>query len=132
MEDEMEIPFETADAIENGTDGIGNAPEKEKEQPKPAKSRSGRKKAAREEPREDPELTAMRAAIKAIVAEQSDEDDWLGVSMIGNLLVKRYPDFDVRNFGFSKLTPFVQSLGIFEVRTEQGKDNTRQTYVRIK
>ena len=31
MEDEMEIPFETADAIENGTDGIGNAPEKEKE-----------------------------------------------------------------------------------------------------
>ncbi|HJA24475.1 MAG TPA: NYN domain-containing protein [Candidatus Fournierella merdigallinarum] len=108
------------------------APEKEKEQPKPAKSRSGRKKAAREEPREDPELTAMRAAIKAIVAEQSDEDDWLGVSMIGNLLVKRYPDFDVRNFGFSKLTPFVQSLGIFEVRTEQGKDNTRQTYVRIK
>ena len=83
-------------------------------------------------PQEDPDLTAMRAAIRAIVAEQSDEDDWMGVSMIGNILVKRYPDFDVRNFGFSKLTPFVKSLGIFEVKTEQNKDHTHQAYVRIK
>ena len=66
------------------------------------------------------------------MAEQSDEDDWMGVSMIGNILVKRYPDFDVRNFGFSKLTPFVKSLGIFEVKTEQNKDHTHQAYVRIK
>ena len=83
-------------------------------------------------PQEDPDLTAMRAAIRAIVAEQSDEDDWMGVSMIGNILVKRHPDFDVRNFGFSKLTPFVKSLGIFEVKTEQNKDHTHQAYVRIK
>ena len=81
------------------------APEKgkEKEKAKPAKAKAARKKAAQ-----------------------------LAVSMIGNLLVKRYPDFDVRNFGFSKLTPFVLSLGIFEVRTERGKDNARQAYVRLK
>ena len=113
------------------------APEKgkEKEKAKPAKAKAARKKAAQPEPpapQEDPELTAMRGAIKAIVAEQSDEDGWLAVSMIGNLLVKRYPDFDVRNFGFPKLTPFVLSLGIFEVRTERGKDNARQAYVRLK
>lgn len=108
---------------------------REKEKTKPAKAKAARKKAAQPEPpapQEDPELTAMRGAIKAIVAEQSDEDGWLAVSMIGNLLVKRYPDFDVRNFGFSKLTPFVLSLGIFEVRTERGKDNARQAYVRLK
>ena len=99
------------------------------EKARAAKAKQPRKKAA---PKEDPQLTAMRQAIRAIVAEQSDEDDWLAVSMIGNLLVKRYPDFDVRNFGFSKLTPFVKSLGIFEVRTEQGKDHTHQTYVRVK
>ena len=113
------------------------APEKsaEKEKAKPAKAKGCRKKAPSPEPpapKEDPELTAMRSAIKAIVAEQSDEDGWLAVSMIGNLLVKRTPDFDVRNFGFSKLTPFVLSLGIFEVRTERGKDNARQAYVRLK
>lgn len=83
-------------------------------------------------PAEDPQLVAMRTAIRAIVAEQSDEDDWLPVSVIGNLLQKRYPDFDVRNFGFNKLTPFVRSLGVFEVKTEQGKDHTYQAYVRVK
>ncbi|GKI13833.1 hypothetical protein CE91St44_03180 [Oscillospiraceae bacterium] len=104
-----------------------------------APARAAKKKPAKKKPaaptpppQEDPDLTAMRAAIRAIVAEQSDEDDWMGVSMIGNILVKRYPDFDVRNFGFSKLTPFVKSLGIFEVKTEQNKDHTHQAYVRIK
>ena len=99
---------------------------------KPAqKAQPKAKPAKKAQPREDPELTAMRSAIRAIVAEQSDEDGWLAVSSIGNILVKRFPDFDVRNFGFSKLTPFVQSLGIFETRTETGKDNTRQAYVRL-
>ena len=104
-----------------------------------APARAAKKKPAKKKPaaptpppQEDPDLTAMRAAIRAIVAEQSDEDDWMGVSMIGNILVKRYPDFDVRNFGFSKLTPFVKSLGIFEDKTEQNKDHTHQAYVRIK
>ena len=99
---------------------------------KPAQKAQPKVKPAKKaQPREDPELTAMRSAIRAIVAEQSDEDGWLAVSSIGNILVKRFPDFDVRNFGFSKLTPFVQSLGIFETRTETGKDNTRQAYVRL-
>ena len=131
-EPQPEPKAEPAPAAEEKT-----APEKgkEKEKAKPAKAKAARKKTAQPEPpapQEDPELTAMRGAIKAIVAEQSDEDGWLAVSMIGNLLVKRYPDFDVRNFGFSKLTPFVLSLGIFEVRTERGKDNARQAYVRLK
>ena len=66
------------------------------------------------------------------MAENSDEDDWLSMSALGTLLVKRMPDFDVRNFGFSKLTLLVQSLGIFEVRTEKMKDNSSRSYVRVK
>ena len=80
----------------------------------------------------EPVRAAVRAAIRAIVAENSDEDDWLSVSTIGNMLVKRQPDFDVRNFGFSKLTQFIQALGMFEVRIVRKKDNTRQAYVREK
>ena len=114
------------------------APEKgkEKEKAKPAKAKSARKKAAQPEPpapQEDPELTAMRGAIKAIVAEQSDEDGWLAVSMIGNLLVKRYPDFDVRNFGFSKLTPFLESVGLFDIKSVRAPDNAgKLIYVKLR
>ena len=35
----------------------------------------------------------------------------------GNILDKRYPDFDVRNFGFSKLTPFLESLDMFDIQS---------------
>ena len=55
------------------------------------------------------------------------------VGKVGNLLLKRYPDFDVRNFGFSKLTPFLDSLDMFEIKSER-KDNSGspQMYVRLK
>ena len=37
-----------------------------------------------------------------------------------SLVGKRLPDFDVRNFGFRKLTSFVKSLGDYE-HAAQGK-----------
>ncbi len=32
----------------------------------------------------------------------------------GDQLGKRLPDFEVRNYGYSKLTPFIKSLGSYE------------------
>jgi len=54
-------------------------------------------------------------AIKTIVTELSDEDGWAFLGEVGSTLNKRYPDFDTRNFGFAKLTPFVSSLKQFEI-----------------
>ncbi|MDR0434767.1 MAG: NYN domain-containing protein [Gracilibacteraceae bacterium] len=52
----------------------------------------------------------IKTAILSITAENSDDNGWLNIGELGNKLVKRYPDFDVRNFNFSKLSMFVQSL----------------------
>ena len=79
------------------------------------------------------DLETIKRAIAAIVEEVSDEDGWASLSELGNILLRRYPSFDVRNFGFQKLTPFIKSLGIFEiysVPSERG--NVRVVYVRIK
>ncbi len=92
-------------------------------------------KAKEEPPKEEPKtsLRTIRNALRTIVRENSDEDDWIFTGKVGNLLSKRYPDFDVRNFGFSKLTPFLDSLDMFEIRTER-KDNAGPSlvYVRLK
>lgn len=56
-------------------------------------------------------------AIKTIITEISDEDGWAFLGKLGDNLNKRYPDFDTRNYGFTKLTPFVSSLNQFEIRT---------------
>lgn len=43
------------------------------------------------------------------------------------------PDFDVRNYGYSKLTPFIKSLGNYEVgRIPTGSGGRKQIYFRIK
>lgn len=55
--------------------------------------------------------------IKSIITEISDEDGWAFLGELGSILNKRFPDFDTRNYGYAKLTPFVSSLKQFDIRT---------------
>lgn len=97
-----------------------------------------RKEPAKEKEEQCPEAlkTNRRTickALRTIAKENSDEDNWVNVSKVGNLLGKRYPDFDVRNFGYSKLTTFLESLEIFEVKRERkDADSPPLAYVRLK
>ena len=78
-------------------------------------------------------LKTIRKSLRMIVSENSDEDGWLFIGTIGNLLVKRHPDFDVRNFGHSKLTPFLESLGLFDIKSVRTRDSSvKLIYVRLK
>ena len=61
------------------------------------------------------DLSDLVQSIRTIVTEVSDEDGWAFLGDVGNMLSKRHPDFDTRNYGFSKLTPLVESLGCFEI-----------------
>ena len=103
-------------------------PKAEKE-PKPAEPKKQQEKAI-EEPRTS--LRTIRRALRTIVRENSDEDNWIMVSQVGNLLDKRYTDFDVRNFGFSKLTPFLECLDMFEIKDMKKDSSSPQKYVRLK
>lgn len=98
-------------------------PVKETKQPQPVK----------EEPKELSDLEIIAQAIKTIAIENSDEDDWTFIGTIGNLLVKRYPDFDVRNFGYNKFAPFIESLNLFDVKSVRTSDsNGKLIYIRPK
>ncbi|WP_330548600.1 NYN domain-containing protein [Bacilliculturomica massiliensis] len=84
-----------------------------------------------DEPAEMTSLETIREALATMVAESADEDEWVFIGDLGNRLTKRYPDFDVRNYGFSKLTPFIKSLDLFEIKSEPGgNSNNRLVYVR--
>lgn len=78
-------------------------------------------------------LDAVRNTVLTIVQETSDDDGWTSLGDVGNILTKRYPDFDVRNYGFHKLTPFIKSLNMFDIRAVSGKNgHVRLMYVREK
>ncbi len=48
--------------------------------------------------------------ISSTVNDIADEDGWAYLGDVGNLLIKKRPDFDPRNYGYDKLTPLIKSL----------------------
>ncbi len=56
-----------------------------------------------------------------VILEEDPGEDGVFLSQVGNLLSKKYPDFDSRNYGFSKLRLLIASDGRFEVcRVDSG------------
>ena len=67
------------------------------------------------------------------VSDIADEDGWAFMGELGTLLLKKQPDFDPRNFGFTKLTALIRSLGRFEIDARViDATNTRHMYLRDK
>ena len=78
-------------------------------------------------------IKTIEDAIRAMAEEYSDEDEWIFTGTIGNLLVKRYPDFDVRNFGYRKLTAFLEALDLFDIKkVRTGDGDAKLIYVKLK
>lgn len=79
------------------------------------------------------DINKLTQTLKAIIPDLSDEDGWAHLSAVGNVLNRRLPDFDTRNFGYLKLSSFINSLNQFEVQIRKNP-NSAQTlaYVRVK
>lgn len=62
-----------------------------------------------------------------------DEDGWVYLGEVGTLILKKQPDFDPRNYGYSKLTLLIKNLSKFEIEerwVNNGK--TKLVYIRNK
>jgi uncharacterized LabA/DUF88 family protein len=96
-----------------------------------SKSRSAKKKNKNPEtPRVGREIIHL---IAASINDLADETGWAFLGDVGNLILKKRPDFDPRNFGFLKLTPLIQSIDKFEIDLrEAGSKNIKHIYIRNK
>jgi uncharacterized LabA/DUF88 family protein len=72
--------------------------------------------------------------IEATLDAIGDEDGWAFLGDVGNLIVKKKPEFDPRNYGFTKLTPMLKSLkDIIEIdERESDKKGIKHVFVRLK
>jgi Fe-S-cluster formation regulator IscX/YfhJ len=71
--------------------------------------------------------------VMASINDIADENGWAFLGELGNLLLKKRPDFDPRNYGFTKLLPLIKSLGQFEIdERESGRKNIKLVYVKVK
>ncbi len=82
-----------------------------------------------------PEPEAQSLGIKELIAQSvedlADEDGYAYLGDLGNLLMKKQPDFDPRNYGFSKLSRFISSLDGFET-DERHNANYQGTQVYVR
>ncbi len=54
-------------------------------------------------------------AITNIIAENENKGKNVELGLVGNSLVNMYPDFDVRNYGYSLLSRFLEDSGLFQL-----------------
>jgi uncharacterized LabA/DUF88 family protein len=69
------------------------------------------------------------------VTDVADETGWAFLGEVGNLLLKKRPDFDPRNFGFKKLVLLVKSTNAFDIDerlTDKGNGNIKHVYIKTK
>ena len=72
--------------------------------------------------------------ISASITDLADEDGWAFLGDVGNLINKKRPEFDPRNYGFLKLTPMLKALTRnFEIdERKTDNPNIKHVYIRIK
>ncbi|MEZ4772942.1 MAG: NYN domain-containing protein [Bacteroidia bacterium] len=71
--------------------------------------------------------------IAATISDLADDEGWAFLGDVGNLLQKKQPNFDSRNYGYQKLTPLIKSVNKFEIdQRENQKGNVKLIYVRNK
>lgn len=67
------------------------------------------------------------------IDDLADENGWTFLGELGNLLLKKSPDFDPRNYGFPKMLPLIRSTNLFEIdERETGRSHVKHIYVRKK
>lgn len=67
------------------------------------------------------------------ISDVADENGWAFLGDLGNLILKKKPDFDPRNYGFQKLLPLIKSLNKFALdERETGKNKIKHVFIKIK
>lgn len=64
------------------------------------------------------DINVIKMAIIKMMNESDGEKQGLNMAEIGNRLAKRYPEFDVRNYGDTKLSRFLEKFDFLEIKTE--------------
>jgi uncharacterized LabA/DUF88 family protein len=66
------------------------------------------------------------------IEDLADDSGWAFLADVGNLIMKKKPDFDPRNYGFPKLTPLIESCKSYFTIEKRNSGNSRIKHVYVK
>ncbi|MBN2280693.1 MAG: NYN domain-containing protein [Candidatus Marinimicrobia bacterium] len=70
--------------------------------------------------------------LKITIDDLADDLGWAFLAEVGNLIMKKKPDFDPRNYGFQKLTPLIKSLKVHFEIDERDVENRRIKHIYVR
>lgn len=103
-----------------------------KETPKPTENKNGA--SSQDIKQRLPIDKKFKTLLTTTIENLSDDSGWAFLGAVGNVIAKKMPDFDARNYGFKKLSTLVESLSkIIEIEVrESGNTSPKLIYVRSK
>ncbi len=100
--------------------------------PKKKEGKPEKKKQKNEDSDQQGQIKKAKRLIASSITDLADENGWAYLGDVGNLILKKQPDFDPRIYGFSKLTPLIRSLEFEIDERESGQNNIKHIYIRNK
>lgn len=105
--------------------------------PKPAVDRADKMKAGKPSAEKNKAINKVDNKLVKLISDSisdlADENGWAFLGELVNLMLKKQPDFDPRNYGFGKMLALIKSIKSFEVdERESGRNNIKIVYVRTK
>ncbi|MBP1665301.1 MAG: hypothetical protein H6Q23_161 [Bacteroidetes bacterium] len=76
------------------------------------------------------QIKKVKRLIASSITDLADENGWAYLGDVGNLILKKQPDFDPRNFGFTKLSPLIKSFDFEIDERDSGQNNIKHIYIR--
>jgi uncharacterized LabA/DUF88 family protein len=101
----------------------------------PVKEKKGKPDKSKKSPVENDQQLQIKKAKRLIatsISDLADENGWAYLGDVGNLILKKQPDFDPRNFGFAKLTPLIRSFDFEIDERDSGQNNIKHIYIRTR
>ncbi len=98
-----------------------------------ANKKRGKPSVSRKKSEENDSQVQIRKAkrlISSSITDLADENGWAYLGDVGNLILKKQPDFDPRNFGFVKLTPLIRSLDFEIDERDSGQGGIKYIYIK--
>jgi len=109
------------------TENLRKEEEKEKEEESTGQVQQQFSKVSTNELKGDTKLVSM---LRIAVEDSAQDDGWALLSIVGNNLVQKEPDFDSRNYGYKKLGELFKAIGLFNIK-EARSNNSNNSVIYV-
>lgn len=72
----------------------------------------------------------LAALLRRVVDASADETGWAALGDVGSRMAQQESDFDPRVYGFTRLRPLIEEMGIFELEERPGAQGHKHLWLR--